>query len=180
MATLSNKYKITKLTKNIGNKYELILFQVGYKKRITGILNYRVQISMLLDLVELKEFLYFYNHTINCINPFNADFEILRQNEIVSNFVYKFEAEPNVAQGQGDLFTVDLNLIRVIEGCPANFLLLLTALNNIKRNNQGENRSDSTFVSCPIAFQGLGVAITNIANAIEETPYDYSLSYTFT
>ena len=180
MAILNKKFKVIKYSKDIGNKFNYKEFKVVYNKKSTGILNYIINVDFLLDQQELVEFLKFYNDELNAIGSFNAHFEILRQTENVNNFIYKFAEPPSVKQSQGDMFNVSASFVRIIEGCPSNYLLILTALNNLKRNNQGENRSDSMYVSCPIAFQNLGVQLMNLYNTLEKTPYDYSLSYTFT
>lgn len=180
MAILNPNFKVLKIEKNIGGKYKMIKFKVGYKRKFTGILNYKLRVEFFLSSEELNNFLSFYNNEINCINGFNASFEILRQNENQSYFFYKFLEEPKISQTQGDCFILTADLIRIVEGCPANYLLILSALNNMKANNQGENRSNSLYVSCPIAFNRIGVILTNMYNTLKEVPNDYSLSYTFT
>ena len=181
MPQLPENIKILSYSKKIYDRYEIIQFDNNYKKRKNKKINYLLTVDCLLDENELKNFWKWFEDDLNFgTSSFQSSFEIIREDELLEFFNYKFFETPEVEKGEGELYYLTLKLVRFVDSCSFEFLQMLNALLNLQKNLRQQNTGIEAHVACPILFQKIGVSLLNLTEMVQEHPNDYRVSRIFT
>lgn len=174
MLLLPDYVKITSYTKTIFDKYDLYDFESSYKKRKNKKINYLVELNCIVSAEELQQFILWFENDLEFGTlSFNSDFEILKDDEIIENFNYKFFETFSYQKAEGNNYELNLKIIRIVEACSFMMLSILNSLLNIQKNLRGENVGYDAHVSCPLIYQKIGISLTNLKNMTEFHPNDY-------
>lgn len=172
--------RILSYDKKIYDRYDYIEFDNNYKKRKNKKINYNVKVLCIVNEEELTDFWRWFEEDINFgTSSFYSYFEIIREDELLEYFNYKFFETPTVERGENDLYYLNLSLIRFVESCSFEFLQMLNSLLNLQKNLRQQNTGIEAHVSCPLLFQKIGVSLINLTSMVEEHPNDYKVSRIF-
>lgn len=178
MITLPEYLIIEGYSKSIFDNFKLFQFENTYKKRFKNYLNYEIKVKGKILEEDLPAFNNFIQDTLKKgVLEFHADFEFLRDTDVIDDFKYKLYEKPSLSRLEDDIFSFELDLIRMNLAATQDMILVKNNLLNIIKQSGGWDSSIEANTNITFDMEAVLVSLQNIYDMGVLHANDYSATY---
>ena len=173
-------YNIEKVKKKLFDNYTIVPFSYGYRKRRKIDINFLIKATFVMTFDELEEFRLIYNEQLLGGTELfiSHNFEIDEKDiyledgfELDDVFVYKFFKDPEFKRVEGEMYKVDIEIVKVDATlCDSVFNNIFNNLNfigNILTKEEKDGIIDLGFQSCNTEIKALTVYMSETLSYME-------------
>lgn len=178
MEALPGYLLIESYEKSIFNNFKLFQFENTYKKRFKKDLNYEVKVKGKILEENIEDFNTFFQETLKKGTlEFIADFELLRDSDVATDFIYKLYENPVLNQIEDDIFEFELSLIRMNLAATQDMIIVKNNLLNMIKQAGGFDSSIEANTNVTFDMEAVLVSLQNIYDMGVLHANDYTATY---